>query len=191
MSRLAALTVLALAVAASAGAHPWHSSFAEMELNPKTGKLEVALCVSPLQLEEALRRLSKTRLVLEDREEKVDAWIVKYLEKTFRVEQTSGELAEIEWVGKEVGVKQAWLYFEMPLEGGLIGSEISQQTFLELAEDQTNVIELKQGQRKATLKFERQRPKLRIGKKPEEDAKGGRAPAADEKAPSSTDEKDR
>ncbi len=163
MSRLLLLALLALGLVPSAwAAHPWHSTFAEVELNAKTGKLEVALRVAPIQLEEALRRFHRQHVVLE-KTEGIDRLIAEYLVKTFQVKTAQGKPAAIEWVGKEIDIKAVWLYFEMPLPGGLVGAELSQQTFFELAEDQANVIELRQGVAKAALRFERGKAKMKIG----------------------------
>ena len=99
-------------------AHPFHVSLAEVEFNAESGKLEVALRVYPLDLEKALTLHAARRISIDD-EPEVDALIAAYLKDRFRVTGADGKPASIEWVGRELSVKDAWLYFEMPLSGGI------------------------------------------------------------------------
>lgn len=148
--------LLALTLAtASAQAHPFHVSLAEAEWNAKTGQLEVALKVHATDLEKALRRHSGKPIDL-DKSPETDRRIMAYLKHVFRVNATPGRPCAIKWVGKEVTVKSAWLYFEIPLPKGIEGVRFSNQIFFELLSNQVNTINFKQGRRKLTLRFTRQ-----------------------------------
>jgi hypothetical protein len=146
---------------AAAWAHPFHVSLAEAEYDRESGVLEVALRVHPADLEEALRKQAGKRIVL-DQSADADERIVAYLRRTFAMKTPQGEAAEIRWVGKEVSVKQAWLYFEVPLPGGIENVEVSQRMFFELLPDQVNTVHLRDGERRVTLHFTRAKPRGRL-----------------------------
>lgn len=77
LSAYMALVSALCLMAAGAHAHPFHTSNAEMEFNPKTGRFEVSLRVLASDLDEALRRQKLTNLGLPT---DVDSQIVAYLE---------------------------------------------------------------------------------------------------------------
>lgn len=62
----------------------------------------------------------------------------------------------IHWIGKEITIEYAWLYFEICLpEQGIAGLEFSNRIFFELEETQTNTINFQDAQRKASFNFTR------------------------------------
>ena len=160
---VAAALLLVLAAANLATAHPNHVSLADTEWNAKTGRLEVALKVHPNDLERALRRRFRRRVVL-DKTPDIDQLIQKYLVQVFVVKGTDGKQARLHWVGKEVSVKAAWLYFELPLAHGPNGATFSNRILFELLPDQVNTINVRSGQRRASLTLTRDRTsqKLRL-----------------------------
>ena len=144
-------------------AHPNHVSLAEANWNAKTGQLEVALKLHPNDLERALRARFRRRVVLEKAAD-IDRLIQKYLAEVFVVTEKDGKLATIKWVGKEISVKAAWLYFELPLATGPDGATFSNRMFFELLTDQVNTINVRAGtQRKSlSLTHDRAKRKLRL-----------------------------
>ncbi|MGF1581444.1 MAG: DUF6702 family protein [Gemmataceae bacterium] len=120
-------------------AHPFHASIAEAEWNPKTKKLEIALWVHPVDLEKALNRATKQQIDL-DKTANLDGHITAYLKKVVSVKTAKGKSKQLEWVGKEIKLKGAWLYFQFSLEGGPVGTKISNRIFFELLPDQENTI---------------------------------------------------
>ena len=162
-----AITVAAVAVqatSASAGAaHPFHITIAEADYNKESGTLEVALRIyNPGDLEEALGLRAGERVNLETTEG-VDDLIAEYLDETLIVEDASGEKAAIEWVGKEVTVKTAWLYFEVPLPEGPEGSTFTNTLLFEVEPDQSNTMVFGRGDDRASLRFTRERRTLTLG----------------------------
>ena len=140
-------------------AHPFHVSIAEAEWSSKTKSLEVALRVHPSDLEKALSRRAKKTIDL-DKTPKIDVLIQDYLKEVFqaRVEKAAPE--KIKWVGKEVKVKHAWLYFEIPLESGLSNVQFTNRIFFELLEDQVNTINFRDRakKRRKSLTFNKKKP---------------------------------
>lgn len=147
--------------ATAALAHPFHVSLAEAEYNAKDRMLEVALRVHPSDLEEALRRQAGRRIVLEKETESVPQ-IQNWLRQSLVFKSSSGKVAEIRWVGQEVSVQEAWLYFEVPLPQGLENVEITNRIFFDLLPDQVNTINIRDGQRKLTRHFTRSRPRQQL-----------------------------
>lgn len=150
------MTAIFLFVAlAAAPAHPFHVTMAEAEFNPESKKLEVSLRVyHPLDLEAALSRRAKEPVTLDGTPE-VDELIAAYLEEAFTVERPDGEMAKLEYVGKEVTLKTAWLYFEVDLPGGPEGAAFRDRLLFEIEDDQANTIVFREGKRRASLRFDR------------------------------------
>lgn len=141
-------------------AHPFHLSLCEMEWNPETGQLECALRVDPGDLERVLRTQEKRAVDL-DRTPRVDAMIQRYLARHFllsrKKEQQPGERRplRLKWVGKEVSLKYAWLYFEVdpgPVDGDV---RLRVGLFHEILEDQKNTVNFRRGKQRYSAVFDR------------------------------------
>lgn len=145
--------------ASVAFAHPFHTSIAETEWNAETKRLEVALRVSPEDLESALSKQSEEKVRLED-SEGVDELIVDYLHEHFILCQPkSGDEEpkplELKWTGKELSTKAAWLYFEIEAPDGVEGLEFTNRLLLDEGDSQINTVVLRDGKRKTTLRFDK------------------------------------
>jgi len=145
--------------AGEACAHPFHTSVAETEWNPDTKRLEVALRVSPEDLEAALSKQCEKKVRLED-SEGVDELIVDYLSEHFTLCQpkSGDEKAEplkLKWTGKELSTKAAWLYFEIEAPDGVEGLELTNRLLLDEGDSQINTVVLRDGKRKTTLRFDK------------------------------------
>ncbi|RUL85296.1 DUF6702 family protein [Tautonia sociabilis] len=158
---LGALTIAAAvgpAVALGGEAHPFHITIAEADYNADSGTLEVALRVyNPGDLEAALGRRAGERVDLE-RTENVDALILAYLKEALVATPPGGDPAPICWVGKEVTLKTAWLYFEIPLPDGPEGVCFTNTLLFEVEPDQVNTIVFGRGKDRASLRFSRDHP---------------------------------
>ena len=141
-----------LLLSGSALAHPRHASIAEAEWNAKTGRLEIALQVNPVDLEQALRRIADRPVDL-DRSAGIDRLMQKYLRRSFIAKEADGKPAKLVWVGHEVDLKNAWLYFEVPLKKGPENVTFGVAFFLELLPDQTNTINFRVGKLRKSLTF--------------------------------------
>lgn len=203
--------------APEAALHPFHITFAEAEMteDEQSGLhyLEVALRITPEELEEALEIREEKHINIETTPN-VDEMIAEYLRDVFivrkpglitkpsaplppaedpcadwspREKESSQEHDEesstappplgiperkppekkaqrhpprpLRWVGKEVTLKETWLYFEICLPDGIEGMEFSNRILFELDPAQTNTLNLKQGDKITTLRFNRQSPR--------------------------------
>lgn len=152
---LGALVSIGIAGWSSRGAaHPQHDSIARAHLRP--GRLEVALRVVPDDLEEALRVANQRRVDL-DHTPNVDALIAEYLRERFSVRRSGASPCTLRWVGKEVEVAHAWLYFEIVIPDGPTDHVLSNTLFFEIAPTQVNTVRLNAHGKTRTLVFTRQR----------------------------------
>lgn len=143
--------------AATGAAHPFHVTLAEAEYNVESGRLEVALRIyNPADLERVLGLIAGHRVDLEATPG-VDRLIRDYLERQFVVESPDGRPAGLTWVGKEVDLKTAWLYFEVDLPDGPEGVAFRDRLLFEVEPDQVNTINFRSGDRRGTLRFTRDR----------------------------------
>ena len=130
-------------------AHPFHVSFAEAEWNAETKRLEVALKLSPIDLENAVRRHSQKQVRLEQVEAS-EAFVQAYLKDHLRVRQEKKPIS-LKWVGYEVNPKDAWIYFEVPLPKGVEGIEIANTVLFGDVLGQVNYMSIRQGKQGATV----------------------------------------
>jgi hypothetical protein len=158
--------VLLFAFVTSLHAHSLHQSTAEAEYNPKTKKLEVSLTVFINDLELALVRQCEREMRLDKTPAaEFDTQIQAYLAKTFVVTVAAGKAAKIEWVGRELDADSAksgdpavTLFFEVPLPQGLDKATLQNLVLCDLFQDQSNLLELRNGAKKKELRFRRADP---------------------------------
>lgn len=131
--------------------HPFHVSVAEIEYNAKSKKLECALRIWPEDLEKALNKRSNEKVDLDSTED-IDERIFKYMNAKIKI--SSGEKAsKLIWVGKELEIKQGWLYFEVETGKQPDDFTFSNQMFFELQDDQVNMFNFKFDDRRASISF--------------------------------------
>lgn len=152
----AALAALSLAPRAAA-AHKFHTSFAEARYNAETGALEVSLRAFPDDLAEALRRRAGARppSAQGERKKEFEERVAAYVGETFRLKTAGGEAVKLTWVGMDAGADSVWLYFEARLPGGVEGAQLRNTFLADLFDDQVNLVTVRAGERKASLRFER------------------------------------
>lgn len=139
-----------------ADAHPIHTSLAEADYNRTTGKLEIALRVFADDFEARLSVHAGRKISLEKTPAaEFDEVTRAYLAERFTVKSREGTLAAHTWVGRELkeAANELWLFFEIPLPGGIEGAVIRHGVLSEHFSDQLNSVRVRDGGRKATLIF--------------------------------------
>ena len=136
----AALLVGALLAffAAFSTAHPSHASYAEIERDGEV--FNVALSVTPEDLERALGLLAGASVTLVDTPE-VRALLTTYLAEHFLLRDKHGAsktaTSSIDLVGMELGYRDTWIYFS--IDGSGISDPLLTNTLLmDLEATQTN-----------------------------------------------------
>lgn len=149
----------ASAAAAVAAAHKFHTSFAEASYNAETKSLEVSLRTFPDDVAEAVRRRGagggRAASAAKDRQKAFEDEVAAYVGETFQLKTAAGGAVKISWVGMDAGADSVWLYFEAPLGAGLEGVELRNTFLADLYDDQVNLVTVRAGARKGTLRFER------------------------------------
>ena len=167
LGRVAGLAAGALIVGAArdVGAHPYHASLAEIELNEETGALEVALRLIPEDLARALSRLpGVTRPVALDQARESAPLARRYVRRKFLVTLPDASAASgrrpvaPRWIGMEVSVKAAWLYFEFPLPPAARQVALVNRALFELEAEQLNTVDARTPRGRASLVFQRGEP---------------------------------
>ena len=137
-------------VSTSAYAHPFAVTVADVEYNAEERHFEVAIRLYPEQLEQALSKVAGQPVSLE-RTADIDKQIAHYLSEHFAIRSSksvakdvspkaSGTATTIRWVGKEVSVKDVWLYFTIQAEGSLEGLVLKNSIFTEINPEQLNTV---------------------------------------------------
>lgn len=150
------LLAIAIAFPAFAFAHPLHTSIAEADYNRTTRQLEVAVRVFADDFEAALGARSKKKISLEKTPAaELDALSRAYLAEHFNVKSRDGVPAVPRWVGRDLkdSANELWLFFEVPLPGGIDGVTIRHALLMDRFSDQLNSVHVRDGPRKLTLVF--------------------------------------
>jgi hypothetical protein len=145
MKQTAFCLIIALLLCAFASlevrAHKFYASFVTMNFNPQEQLVEITMRIFPDDLEAALRK-QQNKAVHLDKSKEVAAMIMAYLRKTFELKK-AGRVLPLRWVGMDLGVDSAFLYFEVKLQGGLAGAQLRNHFLFEMFDDQTNVVSIK------------------------------------------------
>ena len=135
-----------------ASAHKFHTSFTEAEYNAKEASLQITLRTFPDDLEIILGKRSGKSVRL-DRKQETEPLLIAYLQETFQLKNAKGETVKLSWVGMDAGVDSVWLYFEAPMPEGFAGAQLRNGFLFDLYDDQINLVNVKQDERKRALTF--------------------------------------
>ena len=132
--------------------HPFHNSVTEMSYNQKDQSWEISIRLFQDDLEQSVSSATgkKYRMVPGDEasEKELDA----YLRKHFRFHAGKQISTPYRWLGTEQQQDAIWIYLEIPTTSDLAGSYLENSIFLEVFEDQTNLVQwAPAGQKKSYL----------------------------------------
>ena len=150
---------LACAVAATAAAHPVHTSYAEADYRADSGKLVISLRLFSDDAEVALTARAGKKISLDKTPAaELDALLLACIRAGFTVASRDGAGQLLRWVGRGLkdGDPHLWLYVECPLPGGLAGAKFSNRLLRDVFSDQINSIRVRDRgppQRQKTLLF--------------------------------------
>jgi hypothetical protein len=150
----AAMVLLAALASGPASAHDFHASLANVEYNEETKSAEVSLRLFTEDLEESLTRRNgkRVRIGLTPGAERL---AFEYISSVFRIKDEAGTSLELSWVGLETKADVVWAFVEAKAPGGLAAARVENRIFLDLFDDQENLVVVKQGTRRASLVFKR------------------------------------
>jgi hypothetical protein len=133
--------------------HPFHVSVAEAQWNLAGQRLQVALRLSPRDLDAALSNVTGRRIVLEkespeETKRLVEAYLrgVIYLADNPHPPAASADTSELQdrfhWVGIQDEVRYVWVYFELQKPEGADKLWLHNRVFFETERTQINTLQL-------------------------------------------------
>jgi hypothetical protein len=142
------------AAGATAAAHKYYTSLAQVSYNAREKSAEVSLRVFADDFELALTRRAGRPVSLE-RTQDAEHLALAYLRETFQIRNRGGELKALKWVGMELRSGVAWLYVEAEMPEGLAGARLRDHLLFELFEEQVNTVSVRAKGLRADLVFAR------------------------------------
>ena len=148
-ARLRSLLPAAIALFAVAatplGAHPIHTSLAELVYDPSAKEIRVSLRVYVDDLAKASARYSHAR--------SGDSAMIAYARAYFGVVDRSGKAVSLASCGEQLVGDLMWLCFRAPVRTGPSGFSIAHKVLFDLYSDQINLVQANYSGRKVSLLF--------------------------------------
>lgn len=137
------VAILCLFGSFAASAHEYHSSITDIQFNPRTQSLQVAIKVFTDDLESALSKRNKGKVTYSAASESIKQQLASYLAATMKFELTKGKPLKQSFIGSEEEADVVWIYMEVPLQASSLSELYVRNAVLtELFEDQMNIVNL-------------------------------------------------
>ncbi len=140
--------------------HPYHESYAEIEVGPGGADLEVALRADALEIQNALR--ARRDEIYELETPGVELALQRYLVETFLAKDDAAGWGTLEWVGHELEEQDLWCYFRLRFDGPVRSFSISHSVLFERNRYQRNLVQLLGPTASEARSFERGTPWARF-----------------------------
>jgi hypothetical protein len=132
--------------------HPFHSSVTEMSYNQKDQSWEISIRLFQDDLELSVSSAIGKKYRMVPGDEASEKELDTYLRKHFRFHAGKQISTPYRWLGTEQQQDAIWVYLEIPTTSDLAGSYLENSIFLEVFEDQTNLVQWAPvGQKKSYL----------------------------------------
>ena len=132
--------------------HPLHSSVTEMSYNQKDQSWEISIRLFQDDLEQSVSAAIGKKYRMVPGDEASEKELDTYLRKHFRFHAGKQISTPYRWLGTEQQQDAIWVYLEIPTTSDLAGSYLENSIFLEVFEDQTNLVQwAPAGQKKSYL----------------------------------------
>lgn len=146
------LLLASLLMAVPAYGHTFHTSLTRLDYKAKKKLVEITMRVFIHDLVPLLEKTDERKIDLEKTPD-VDAMIAAYIKRNFEVKDKAGVLQNLVWVGKEMDVDNAFLYFEIPVKESPEGYSVKNTIFFESFPEQTNRLVSRYDRKKCDLVF--------------------------------------
>jgi hypothetical protein len=130
--------------------HEFHSSLTQVQYNRVAQTLEVSIRMFTDDLEAAITKENNKSFHVDYPE--ADQMVTKYVLNHFKLQDTKNNKKQVNYVGKETDVDVTWVYLEIKVEGN-VKLRLQNSLLMELYSDQTNIVNLKNGDNKRTYLF--------------------------------------
>lgn len=146
--------------------HDYHVSNCNIKYNSSTKSVQISLHVFIDDLEDALRLkgINELHILTEKESEDSDYYIEEYIQDHFMI-KIDGQCVVLDFLGKEGSgdYMAVWCYFEIHNIRQPASIEITNTIFLELFDDQKNIVSIKRDQlRKGFLLLHHKRQKDKV-----------------------------
>lgn len=153
------LVWLGLFLIPNAAAHPHCVSIGSADWIDETQSLEVALQVSAEDLEEWLSKKGAAGLVIDGKSEKAEVALKAYIQSKLQILDAENVPVPSNWIGYEVEEASAWVYLEFSFPSGTMkGCKMYHGVLIDAFDEQVNLLNIKHGKRRKTLKFRKRDP---------------------------------
>lgn len=132
--------------------HTYHTSLTRLDYNPKKGLLEITIRVFIHDLVPVLEKTNQRRIDLE-RSPDIDGMLERYVGQNFELKDRKNISQKLKWVGKELDVDVAFLYFEVATSESPEGYSLKNSIFFESFPEQTNLLVSRSDKKKCDLVF--------------------------------------
>lgn len=122
--------------------HPVHVSLLNVDLDPKTGKIEIAFRIFSDDFENVILNKYSVDLDISSKVEpgdKIDA-IHKYIDESFELRINDTQIDKWEYAGNQIDEEAIWLYYTNKYHGKIKKVSILNEVLIDLYEDQTNLV---------------------------------------------------
>lgn len=127
-----------------ATAHDFHTSITDIAYNPRTKSLQVALKVFTDDLEKALTRTTKGKVVYDSHSEKQQQQLANYIRQNLKFEVTKGKPLEYKVLGSEAETDAVWIYIEVPVQASSLQQlYVKNSVLTDMYADQMNIVNFK------------------------------------------------
>ena len=132
--------------------HPFHNSVTDMSYNVKDQSWEISIRLFQYDLEQSVSSAIGKKYRMVPGDEASEKELDTYLRKHFRFHAGKQISTPYRWLGTEQQQDAIWVYLEIPTTSDLAGSYLENSIFLEVFEDQTNLVQwAPAGQKKSYL----------------------------------------
>lgn len=126
-----------------------------MQYNPAQKSLEISIRVFTDDLEKALSMENNNRRFVVNNNDQNDAFVEKYLRKSFVMMDARQQVRPFQYVGKEQEADATWIYLEVPAQGSIEGWMLQNNLLMDVFSDQMNMLNLKLPTGKKTILFKK------------------------------------
>ncbi|MGB0954164.1 MAG: DUF6702 family protein [Planctomycetota bacterium] len=133
---------LSLLLCSAAVWHPVHTTMAEVDWNSEAQTLEIALHLTPRDLETALTSHGGKPVRL-DKAKDLDTLIEAWLKDRLQLQDEKNVQATLTWVGKELDLRDVWIYFQFEGVSTLKDWELHNTLLASVAEDYVATVQLR------------------------------------------------
>ena len=124
-------------------AHDFHTSITDIKYNPRTQALEVSLKVFTDDLEDAVSKFTKSKVVYNSKSVEQQQQLYAYLQSRLSFSVAKAKPLKYKLIGSEAETDAVWMYVEVPVKASSLAQLYVRNAVLtELFSDQMNIVNL-------------------------------------------------